>query len=343
VTIAGSAGAAAVLLALLIPRRDEFVTAVEIAPLSILVLAAGLQLLALLVRTEAWHACIRAAGGGVERRRVYRASGIGGLAALVNGQVAVAARVAALRRAAPHESPRIPALLAAELPILSIEAGLAAIASFTLVGPLGLPWWLPLVCLGAMVAVSGGLGALARKRQRGAWRGIAIMRTVKGRTGIVALILVAVFSQIARNWLVLHAIGVDVSVFDATALLIAMVTLSQLPLGPSVGAAASVLVLGPHGVALVAAAGVLLTATGTLGALCFAGWAVGDEFRGTAAQRWLRSRLAALSRRAPRTATSALVAALGEFDPRQLRTVEVAYFGGLTRAQIGRTLCVQVA
>jgi hypothetical protein len=53
VTIAGSAGAAAVLLALLIPRRDEFVTAVELAPLSILVLAAALQLLALLVRTEA--------------------------------------------------------------------------------------------------------------------------------------------------------------------------------------------------------------------------------------------------------------------------------------------------
>ena len=60
------------------------------------------------------------------------------------------------------------------------------------------------------------------------------------------------------------------SLFDSIAVLIAMVTISQLPLGPSVGAAATVLILGAHGVATVAAAGVLLTATGTAGALCFA-------------------------------------------------------------------------
>ena len=36
------------------------------------------------------------------------------------------------------------------------------------------------------------------------------------------------------------------------------------------------LILGSHGVATVAAAGVLLTATGTAGALCFAAWAAAD-------------------------------------------------------------------
>jgi hypothetical protein len=55
--------------------------------------------------------------------------------------------------------------------------------------------------------------------------------------------------------------------------LIAMVTLSQLPIGPSVGAAAVVLILGADGAALTAAAGVLLTATGTAGALAYASWA----------------------------------------------------------------------
>jgi hypothetical protein len=53
--------------------------------------------------------------------------------------------------------------------------------------------------------------------------------------------------------------------------LIAMVILSQLPVGPSVGAAAVVLILGANGAALAAAGGVLLTATGTLGALAYAG------------------------------------------------------------------------
>ena len=89
--------------------------------------------------------------------------------------------------------------------------------------------------------------------------------------------LVAVFAQIARNWLMLRAVGVDASVFDATAVLIAMVTLSQLPVGPSVGAAATVLILGSDGPAAAAAAGVLLTATGTVGALAYVAWAALDR------------------------------------------------------------------
>jgi uncharacterized membrane protein YbhN (UPF0104 family) len=86
-------------------------------------------------------------------------------------------------------------------------------------------------------------------------------------------VMVAVLAQILRNWLLLHAVGVDASFFDAIAVLIAVVTLGQLPVGPAVGAAAAVLILGHHGVAAAAAAGLLMTATGTLGALTFAIWA----------------------------------------------------------------------
>ena len=75
----------------------------------------------------------------------------------------------------------------------------------------------------------------------------------------------------------LHAVGVDASVFDATAVLIAIVLLSQLPVGPSVGAAAVIVILGANGVALAAASGVLLTATGTAGALAYALWAITDR------------------------------------------------------------------
>ena len=39
------------------------------------------------------------------------------------------------------------------------------------------------------------------------------------------------------------------------------------------------LILGSNGVAVVAAAGALLTATGAVGALCFAGWALADRLR----------------------------------------------------------------
>jgi hypothetical protein len=160
-----------------------------------------------------------------------------------------------------------------------VEGMLAAIASVTLIAPLGLPWWAPLVVLAVALGVSSGLRSLAVGTGRGLRRGLHVMRSLNGSATIIALILVATFAQIARNWLVLHAVGVDVSVFDATAVLIAQVTLAQLPLGPTTGAASTVLILGPHGVAAVAAAGVLLTATGTVGGGLFALWALFDRLR----------------------------------------------------------------
>jgi hypothetical protein len=69
------------------------------------------------------------------------------------------------------------------------------------------------------------------------------------------------------------------SVLDATAVLIAVAALGVLSIGPGVGTAAMVLILGSIGVADVSAAGVLLTATGTLGALACGGWALAGRLR----------------------------------------------------------------
>jgi uncharacterized membrane protein YbhN (UPF0104 family) len=274
-----------VLAAVLVDRRDAFVTAIDAAPIWLLCFAVALQLVALVARSEAWRLCVRAAGSTVTRRATFRASALGGMIGIVNGQAGVAARIAALRRS-PGECPQVGALVAAELPIVATEVGLAALTSFTLLGPLGLPWWSAVICVtvaGSLVA--GGI-VLSRRRTTGIWMGLAVLRTVDGRSRVVGLVLTAVFSQIARNWLALHALGFDASVFDAIAVLIVLVTLSQLPIGPSVGAAAAVLILGTHGVALAAAAGVLLTATGMAGTLAFGGWAVADRLlpvRATAA------------------------------------------------------------
>ncbi len=274
------AGMSIVLLALgfaVHQDRDEFVSALGAAPLWVLGIAAALHVVWLVARSEAWNVCIDAAGGSVGRRRLFHASSLGYVASMFNGQFGLAVRIAALRRSAPDDSPRVPALIAAEVPIVTIEAVLAALFSFTLVGPLGLPWWVPLICLAVAALVVMGLGKLADRWREGVWSGLAVLRSAHGRIGVVALVLVAVFAQIARNWLMLHAVGVDASVFDAVAVLIAMVVLSQLPIGPSLGAAAVVMILGSNGVALAAAAGVLLTATGAAGALAYAAWAGADR------------------------------------------------------------------
>ena len=277
ITVVGSLATAGLLAFLLAGRRDEFAAALSGAAAWVLALTVLLQIVALVSRSEAWHLTIEEAGGTVDRRVLYRASSMGVLGGLINAQAAVAARIAALRRSSPDASPRVPTLIAAELPIVVVEAALAALTSFTLVGPLGLPWWLPLICLAMIGATCVGLRRLALRKGRELWKGLAIIRSLARGSRLIAFVLVAVFAQILRNWLLLHAVGVDASLFDAVAVLIAVVTLAALPVGPSVGAAAAVLILGSDGVAAAAAAGVLMTVTGTVGGLCFAAWAGADK------------------------------------------------------------------
>jgi uncharacterized membrane protein YbhN (UPF0104 family) len=288
IAVVGSLATTAILVLLLYGRRDEFAEALSVAAW-VLVVTVLLQIVALLARSEAWHLSIEAAGGKVDRRVLYRASSMGILGGLLNAQAAVAARIAALRHSSPDVSPQVPTLIAAEFPILAVEAMLAAVASFTLVAPLGLPWWLPIIFLAVIGAASAGLRHLALRKGRELWRGLAVLRRLNGGSRVIGFVLVAVFAQIFRNWLLLDEVGVDASLLDATAVLIAVVTLAQLPVGPGVGAAAAVLILGRDGVAAAAAAGVLMTVTGTIGGLLFAGWAGADRL-------WSVSRRAVLRR-----------------------------------------------
>ncbi|HEY1244932.1 MAG TPA: hypothetical protein VGF29_08880 [Hyphomicrobiaceae bacterium] len=281
VSLAGGTVVAIALAIGLAGHGHEFVVALESAPFWVLGAAVALHLIWLLARSEAWNVCIGAAGGSVTRRCLYRASSIGYLGNIFNGQFGLGVRIAALRRSAPEECPKASVLLAAELPIAVVEMALAAIFSFTLVAPLGAPWWAPVVAFAAVAAVLGGMQRVARNRHTGIWRGIAVLRETKGSGRIVALVCLAVVIQIARNWLLLNWSGVDASVFDSTALLIALAVVGLFPVGPSLGAASAVLILGSNGAAAAAAAGALLTATAAVAALCFASWALADRL-------WLR-------------------------------------------------------
>jgi hypothetical protein len=81
-------------------------------------------------------------------------------------------------------------------------------------------------------------------------------------------------------------------------------------------------------VAAAAAAGVLLTATGTVGGLCFAAWALGDVL----VQR-------AVGAPTPAMAWSKLAA----LPAHRRGVVERSYFGGLSHLQITRTLGIATA
>ena len=279
VSIAFGVTVTAALVIGLYGKRDDFVEALDAASWGVLAAAVGMQVLWLIFRSEAWHVCVDAAGGEAGRRPLYRAAGVGYLGNLLNANFGLALRIAELRRTSPDLAPKAGVLVAAELPIVVIEIALAAICSFTLVGPLNVPWWAPLIALVVALALVAGFGRLAQKKQHGFWRGLAVLRGLRHRNSIIALTILAVSAQVFRNWLVLRGIGIDISVFDSMALLIATAALGLLPIGPALGATTTVLILGSNGVAAAAAAGALLTATGAVGALLFAGWALGDRLR----------------------------------------------------------------
>jgi uncharacterized membrane protein YbhN (UPF0104 family) len=275
-SVLGALTVTAVLGLVLAGRRGQFNAALHAAPIPLLVLAALLQIVALLARSEAWNICVRAAGGTVSRRSLFGAAGIGYLASVLNGSAGMAARIVSLRRIAPQRAPGVPALVAAEVPIITVEVALAAIFSFTLIAPLGVPWWMPPIAVAAAIGAMTALRRVSERHRTGLWAGLGVMR-LHGRARMIAFVLAAVCAQVTRNWLMLHAIGVNVSLLDAMALLIAMFTVGQLPIGPSIGPAAAVLILGHHGVAAAAAAGVLLTVTNVAGSLCYAAWAITDR------------------------------------------------------------------
>src|SRR5690348_5366136 len=148
-------------------RGGQFIAAFHAAPISLLALASSLQIVALLARSEAWNVCVRAAGGTVSRRVLFRAAAVGYVASVLNGSFGMAARIASLRRAAPRTAPRVPALMAAEVPIITVELALVAIFSFTLVAPLGVPWWVPVIIVGLTAGIVAILRRLSQRHRTG--------------------------------------------------------------------------------------------------------------------------------------------------------------------------------
>jgi hypothetical protein len=276
ISVSGTLVVAALLAYVLAGRGAQFSAALETAPITLVALSVLLQIVALLTRTEAWTVCVRAAGGTVNRRVLFRSAAFGCIASIVNGSVGMAVRIASVRRTAPHTTPRAPALVAAEVPIITVELALVAIFSFTLVAPLGVPLWVPALIVAVMAGVVAVLRRVSDRHRTGLGAGLAVLR-MESRGRLITFALLAVCAQVLRNWLMLHAIGVHVSIFDSMALLIVMFTVGQLPIGPSTGPAATVLILGAHGVAATAAAGVLVTLTGIIGSLIFAMWAISDR------------------------------------------------------------------
>lgn len=269
-------GVMAAMAVVLAGHRDEFLAAMEGIPYWTLLCATGLHGAALVARSEAFAVCVKAAGGTMRRRLAFQVAAMGFAANIVTTSLGLAVRIAALRRFAPERSPGAGTLLAAEVPVVGLQFAFGCLMSFTLIGPLGLPWWTALIVAAGAIALVWVLRYLARHHDHGLWRGLAALRSPRDRARVSGCVAIVIGCEVVRNLLLLQAVGLHPSLLDAVAMLIGAGLLGVLPIGPGTGAGAAMLIFGATGVAPAAAAGILLTATGVVADLLYASWGAGD-------------------------------------------------------------------
>ena len=108
ITVVGSLATLAVLGFLLAGRRHEFATALSSASIWVLAVTVALQIVALRRPQRGVAPHDRGRRRDRQRRVLYRASSVQVLGSVINGQLGVAARIAALRRSSPEVCPQVP-------------------------------------------------------------------------------------------------------------------------------------------------------------------------------------------------------------------------------------------
>jgi hypothetical protein len=249
-------GALIVLCAL---RRHDLAAAIAGVPPQALGALAALHLASLVARSEAWRLSLAALVGTPPSRAAIHAANAGAfVAGALEAHAAMPARVALLRRLAPHRLPHPTHVAVADVPILLLEAAGAA----ALLGVTG-AWWAPPGALAALVAAR----LLAGRR---ATRGLAILADVRRRAALAVLVGCIVGCGLARVWLVLVVAHLDASPAAAAAAFAALGVFGLLPLGPSAPPGALLLVSGGAGAGAGAlVAGLALSATSIAAVLVY--------------------------------------------------------------------------
>jgi hypothetical protein len=267
-------GAVAMVGYLILTRGGALVAALAAVPPWVLAAAVGAHLLTLTLRTEAWRTVLRAAGGErLDPVTVHAANAGAFLAGTVQGQAAMPARVALLRRFGGDEAPTVAQVALGDAPIVMFEvcasAVLAAVGS-TAVGLI--PGWAPWAMLAAAFAILAALRLLyGRFRERKIAAGLGVLAR-PGLRNRLALI-VAGFTAMAFLRTLIVMVGFDLPTDPAHVCLVlfTMGAVGLLPLGIGTGPASMVAALGgTTSIVTATAAGMVVSAATVLAVLIYA-------------------------------------------------------------------------
>lgn len=272
-------GAIAVIGYLVVSRGGALLAALAAVPPWVLAAAVGAHLLTLALRTEAWRTVLRAAGGErVEPVAVHAANAGAFLAGTVQGQAAMPARVALLRRFGGESAPTVAQVALGDAPIVMFEvcasAVLAAVGS-TAVGLI--PAWTPWALLAGAFAILAALRLLyGRFRERKIAAGLGVLAHPRLRNRLA--LIVAAFTAMAflRTLVVMVGFGLPTDPAHVCLVLFTMGAVGLLPLGVGTGPASMVAALGgTTSIATATAAGMVVSAATVLAVLIYAGavWA----------------------------------------------------------------------
>lgn len=271
-------GALAVVCYLMLTRGGALLGALAAVPPWVLGGAVAAHLLTLMLRTEAWRTVLRAAGGArLEPPAVHAANAGAFLAGTVQGQAAMPARVALLRRFGGEEAPTVAQIALADAPIVMFEVCAAAVLAAVGSTAVGLiPAWAPWAMLGGALAILAVLRLLyARFHDHKLAAGLGVLADPHLRNRLA--VLVAGFTAMAFLRTLIVMVGFDLPTDPAHVCLVlfTMGAVGLLPLGIGTGPTAMVAALGTTSLVTAAAAGTVVSAATVLAVLIYAGavWA----------------------------------------------------------------------
>jgi hypothetical protein len=260
----------------LVATRGSALAAAFVAvPPWVLVAAVAAHVFTLVLRTEAWRTVLRAAGGErIASRDVHLANAGAFLAGTVQGQAALPARVALLRRYAGDELPSVSQIALGDAPIVLFEVCAAAVLAAVGSTAVGLiPGWAPWAMLGGALAILAALRLLYerfRRRRLAAGLGVLARPALRNRLALI----VAGFTAMAflRTLIVMAGFDLPTDPAHVCLVLFTMGAVGLLPLGVGTGPAAMVAALGGTTTIVTAtAAGMVVSAATVLAVLLYAG------------------------------------------------------------------------
>lgn len=270
-----AAGSVLLFLLLLGGRLGQAWQAALSTPLWLFVAATVLSLGCLVLRTEVWRLCLRAAAPDKQppRDAAYLAASTTFVAALLSHLFSPLVRIAILLRLAPQQTPRPTQMLTADAP--AILAEVTTMTALVLVATAFLGFPLPLAAI--FCAVTGLLAAalwVVRHRvHRPFVAGLALLGDRRLAAIVLACFAAVALLQLGRTAALLSAAGYPASTGESALAFTSSWATGILPVGATAGPSGTLAALPGKATEALAGGAMTLLATSLAADLLFAGYA----------------------------------------------------------------------